>query len=137
MPGLFVTGTDTDVGKTVLSAALLAAMAALVSRLPPTSRPSRGSTSSPTCSDAAGHAVLDGPPDHELLGAAAGMAPDDVAPLATDRRSRRSSPPSWPASRSIAASCSRAAAEVVRIPSAQRTLIVEGAGGLLSPLARN
>ncbi len=71
MRGLFVTGTDTGAGKTVLAASLVAAIGA------------------------AGVAVrahkpvltgLDEPPgewprDHELLAAASGMDPADVAPL--------------------------------------------------------
>ncbi len=78
MRGLFVTGTDTGVGKTVLSAALLAAIAAagepvrahkpVVTGLDVDSEPGPG------------HAEA-WPPDHELLARAARMAPEDVAPL--------------------------------------------------------
>ncbi|MHB8491578.1 MAG: ATP-dependent dethiobiotin synthetase BioD, partial [Solirubrobacteraceae bacterium] len=71
MPGVFVTGTDTGVGKTILSASLAAALVRAGERV---------------------HAhkpVLTGldeetslwPADHELLGAAAQMPPQDVAPL--------------------------------------------------------
>jgi dethiobiotin synthetase len=76
--GLFVTGTDTGVGKTVLSAALLAAIAAA-------GEPVRAHkpivtgvdlASAPGAGDAEAW-----PPDHELLAAAAGVQPDDVAPL--------------------------------------------------------
>jgi dethiobiotin synthetase len=73
--GLFVTGTGTGVGKTVLSAALLAALAAdgepVLAHKPAVTgldEPSQGADAS-------------WPPDHELLGAAAGMAAEDVAPL--------------------------------------------------------
>jgi dethiobiotin synthetase len=75
--GLFVTGTGTGVGKTVLSASLLAAIAA-------TGRPVRAHK--PVLTGLEEHqpgAAPPGrwPPDHELLAAAAGMAPEDVAPL--------------------------------------------------------
>ncbi len=71
MRGLFVTGTGTGVGKTIVSAALLAAMR---------------SAGEPVC---AHKPVVTGlaepstewPPDHELLAAAAEMSPEDVAPL--------------------------------------------------------
>jgi dethiobiotin synthetase len=137
MHGLFVTGTDTDVGKTVLSAALLAAMAAagepVAAHKPavtgldeqPAERPGR-----------AGHAAAPWPPDHELLGAAAGMAAADVAP----RRYGPAVSPQLAAElagepldrRELLAAAAEIAASAVRD---ERTLIVEGAGGLLSPLA--
>ena len=63
--GLFVTGTDTGVGKTVLSAALLAAM-----RAPRGSRCARTSRSSPAWTSPAEN----GRADHELLAALAGMS---------------------------------------------------------------
>ncbi|HEY8304459.1 MAG TPA: AAA family ATPase, partial [Solirubrobacteraceae bacterium] len=71
MRGLFVTGTGTGVGKTILSAALLATMNAAGEQV------------------RAYKPVLTGldesagtwPPDHELLAAAAGMDPAQVAPL--------------------------------------------------------
>jgi dethiobiotin synthetase len=76
--GLFVTGTDTGAGKTILSSALLAAIAAagepvrahkpVVTGLDVDSEPGPG------------HAEA-WPPDHELLARAAGMRPEDVAPL--------------------------------------------------------
>ncbi|HWX45354.1 MAG TPA: dethiobiotin synthase [Solirubrobacteraceae bacterium] len=71
MPGLFVTGTGTGVGKTVLSAALLAAMVAA-------GEPVRAHKPVVTGLDDPPGAW---PPDHELLGAAARMAPEEVAPL--------------------------------------------------------
>ena len=71
MRGLFVAGTDTGAGKTALSAALLAAIAAA-------GEPVRAYKPVLT--------GLDEPPgawpaDHELLAQAAGMAPEQVAPL--------------------------------------------------------
>lgn len=132
--GLFVTGTDTGVGKTILSAALAATMRAA-------GEPVR--THKPVVTG------LDEPPgpwppDHELLALAAGMRPEQVAPLrygpavsphlaaamvgeAIDpgglvERARRTAEPTN--ERDVAG------------PSESRapTLIVEGVGGLLVPL---
>lgn len=132
MRGLFVTGTDTGVGKTVLSASLLAAMAAQGERVCAHKPAVTGldeldaDTSSPRW-----------PADHELLGAAADMAADDVAPL---RYGPAVSPllaaelagETLQARRVLAAG---AAAVADRGDGA--TVIVEGVGGLLSPLADN
>jgi dethiobiotin synthetase len=121
--GLFVTGTDTGVGKTVLSAALLSAMAAagepvraykpVVTGLNEVSEPRAW------------------PPDHELLARAAGMAPEEVAPL-------RYGPAVSPhlaaelAGEDLEPATLLAAA---RAAGAEHTLVVEGVGGLLVPLA--
>jgi dethiobiotin synthetase len=76
MRGLFVSGTDTGVGKTVLGAALLAAMAADGQRV---------SAHKPAVTglDELGADWAPGawPADHELLGAAADMPAEEVAPL--------------------------------------------------------
>ena len=78
MRGLFITGTDTGVGKSVLSAALLAAIAAA-------GEPVRAHKPVVTGLDVAGEPgpgqAEAWPPDHELLARAAGMQPADVAPL--------------------------------------------------------
>jgi dethiobiotin synthetase len=137
MQGLFVTGTDTDVGKTVLSAALLAAMTAagepVAAHKPAVTgldeQPGEGVVG-------VGHAAAPWPPDHELLGAAADMAPEDIAP----RRYGPAVSPQLAAElagepldrRELLAAGAEVAASAVR---EERTLIVEGAGGLLSPLA--
>jgi dethiobiotin synthetase len=76
MRGLFVTATDTGVGKTVLSAALLAALSAggeLVRAFKPVV------TGLEDEAEIAARGAW--PPDHELLAAAAGMAADEVSPL--------------------------------------------------------
>jgi dethiobiotin synthetase len=119
--GLFVTGTGTGVGKTVLSATLLAAMAAA-------GEPVRAHKPVVTGLD---EPPGEWPPDHELLAAAAGMAPEEVAPLrygpavsphlAAELAERRLDP-----AQLLAAT--RAAGQV-------HTLVVEGVGGLLVPLA--
>ena len=128
MRGLFVTATGTGVGKTVLSAALLAAMAAAGERV-------RAYKPVVTGLDDEEEIAARGvwPADHELLAAVAGMAPGEVSPL-------RFGPAVSP----------HLAAELagVRIDPAQllaaalagepdRTLIVEGVGGLLVPLAED
>jgi dethiobiotin synthetase len=118
--GLFVTGTGTGVGKTIVSAALLAAMRAA-------GEPVRAYKPVLT--------GLDEPPgqwpaDHELLGLAAGMDPDAVAPL-------RYGPAVSP---HLAAEL---AGERIDHPAlaararqwGDRTLVVEGVGGLLVPLS--
>jgi dethiobiotin synthetase len=73
MRGLFVTGTDTEVGKTVVAAAVCASLAA---------RGERVAAFKPVVTgmdEPAG----DWPRDHELLAsvASAGQSPEDVAPL--------------------------------------------------------
>jgi dethiobiotin synthetase len=120
--GCFVTGTDTGVGKTVLAAAMVASMRAdgvhatafkpVVTGL---DEPEPGR-----------------PADHELLGAAAGVAPGAVAPLVFG-----------PAvSPHLAADLAGTAVDPGEVVAAARTagatadaLIVEGVGGLLVPLA--
>ena len=133
MRGLFVTATDTGVGKTVLSAALLAAMAGA-------EIPVIAHKPAVTGLDVDDHNGSESrwPADHELLGAAAGMPADEVAPL-------RYGPAVSPllaaelAGESLQASglLETAAATAGRASAAQQTLIVEGVGGLMSPLADN
>jgi dethiobiotin synthetase len=76
MRGLFVTATDTGVGKTILSAALLAAMTAAGERV-------RAFKPAVTGLGDAEEIAARGewPADHELLAAMAGMSPEQVAPL--------------------------------------------------------
>jgi dethiobiotin synthetase len=135
--GLFVTGTDTGVGKSVLSAALLAAMRA------------SGETVR------AHKPVLTGldeqapqgswPPDHELLGAAAGMAPEEVAPL----RFGPAVSPHLAAAQSgtaidpaalVSAARGRTTRTPTRAGAVERegaVVVVEGVGGLLVALAED
>jgi dethiobiotin synthetase len=125
MRGLFVTGTDTGVGKTALSGALLAAIAAA-------GEPVRAYK--PVLTGVEQSAEEGGaeqwPPDHELLAAAAGMSAEEVAPL-------RFGPAASP---HLAA---RLAGERIdpstliaraRAMGENTTLIVEGVGGLLVPI---
>lgn len=121
IPGVFVTGTDTGVGKTVLSAAIAAALRASGLRV------------------AAAKPVLTGldedveawPRDHELLGAVTGAAPDDVARL-------RFGPPVSPHLAARLAACRIDPTALVAQIHAQvdgaEVAVVEGVGGLLVPL---
>jgi dethiobiotin synthetase len=127
MPGLFVTGTGTGVGKTVLSVALLAAMVAAGERV---------RAHKPVVTGLDEPAPGGWPPDHELLASVAGMRPEEVAPL-------RYGPAVSPhlaarlAGEAIdpAALVARARAAAMTAAGKEQTLIVEGVGGLLVPLS--
>lgn len=131
MRGLFVTGTGTEVGKTVVASAIartLAARGRRVAVLKPAvsglDEHRRGEAPSP-----------DVPPDHELLRLAAGSGQDDaeIAPyrygppvsphLAAEMAGERIQP-----SRLLAAA--HAAAERAEV------IVCEGVGGFLVPLTR-
>ena len=124
MPGLFVTATDTNVGKTILSASLLAAMSAAGESVTAYKPVLTGTEDPPSGL---------WPADHELLASVTGQSPDEVAP-------RRFGPAVSP----------HLAAEMSKFPLDPRTLladarqalersssamlVVEGVGGLLVPL---
>jgi len=124
--GLFVTGTGTGVGKTVLSAALLAAIAAAGEQVSAHKPVVTGMDDPPG----------EWPPDHELLARIAGMTPEQVAPLrygpavsphlAAELAGERIDPERIVASAQDALRSAEARGAV---------LIVEGVGGLLVPLA--
>jgi dethiobiotin synthetase len=116
--GVFVTGTDTGVGKTVVAAAVCAAARA-------------GGSSVAAWKPVVTGTEEAGPADHELLAAASGGRPADVTPL-TFRPA---------VSPHLAAELSGKAIEPqVLLASAQTAagraelLVVEGVGGLLVPL---
>lgn len=123
MRGLFVTGTDTGVGKTVLAGAIVAALRAsgeLVAAFKPII------TGLDQMPDA------DWPHDHELLARAAGSSSEEVTVL-------RFGPPVSP---HLAAELAGAvidpaalAMEVGQRASGAEVVIVEGVGGLLVPLS--
>jgi dethiobiotin synthetase len=131
--GLFVTATDTGVGKTILSAALLAAMVADGEAVRAHKPVLTGLQEHPEQDE-------DGtwPPDHELLGAAAGMAPERVAPLrygpavSPHLAAALAGEPIEPST--LVQAAEEAAADAV---DARATLIVEGVGGLLTPLTED
>ncbi len=122
MRGLFVTGTDTGVGKSVLSAAILAARRAAGEVCCPLKPVITGLADPPDPL---------WPADDELLARAAGV-PREVVAI------ERFDPPVSPhlaaelAGRSIALDA--LAAEIAR-RAGERTAIVEGVGGLLVPLS--
>jgi dethiobiotin synthetase len=123
--GLFVTGTDTEVGKTVLSAALTAAIRA-------SDRLVRAYKPVVTGID---ETSGEWPADHVLLGALCDLPPAEVAPL-------RYGPPVSP---HLAAALTNAPVDGSKVIAAAlrtatsaaesgATLVVEGLGGLLAPL---
>ncbi len=124
MRGLFVTATDTGVGKTVVSAVLLAAMAAA-------GEPMRAYKPVVTGLEDPEEIAARGqwPADHELLASVTGMSPEEVSPL-------RFGPAVSP---HLAAELAGEPIEFGRLVAAAHandgdTLIVEGVGGLLAPL---
>ena len=129
MRGVFVAGTDTGVGKSVLAASICAALAAQGQRVAAFKPVVTGLDEAPAPSPAG----EPWPPDHELLAAAAGggQAPEEVAPY-------RFGPPLSP---DLAAALAGTAIEPAALVSAARSaaadthaLICEGVGGLMVPL---
>src|SRR4051794_3847371 len=124
MRGVFVTGTDTEVGKTVLAAAICAAAVAKGIKVA-AFKPVVTGLDEP---------VHDWPRDHELLAAAAnaGQSPEDVAPYrfgpaVSPHLAAQLADPHL--ARDEFAPGARAEAEKAD------ALVVEGVGGLLVPLA--
>ncbi|HTU77947.1 MAG TPA: dethiobiotin synthase [Solirubrobacteraceae bacterium] len=130
MRGLFVTATDTGVGKTVLSASLLAAMSA-AGEAPGAYKPVVTGLEDPHEIAARGG----WPADHELLARLAGMRPEQVSPLrfgpavSPHLAAALAGKPVDP--HALLASARRLA----RGANARAALVVEGVGGLLAPLA--
>jgi dethiobiotin synthetase len=120
--GLFVTGTDTGVGKTVVAGAITAALA---------SQGKSVRALKPVITGLDDPRNEDWPPDHELLARAAGCAPQQVAVFTYG-------PPVSPhlaaqlAGRPIAPGELRE--RILSASTAAEILIVEGVGGLLVPL---
>jgi dethiobiotin synthetase len=133
--GLFVTATDTGVGKTVLSAALLAAMAA-AGKPVRAFKPVVTGLEDPQEIAARG----DWPADHELLAAGAGMAPEEVSPLrygpavSPHLAAELAGESIEPHALLAAVAETAASAAETTAGGMQQTLIVEGVGGLLVPL---
>jgi dethiobiotin synthetase len=125
MRGLFVTGTDTGVGKTGLSAALLAAIAAAGDPVRAYKPVLTGLDERPAPRGAGSW-----PPDHELLASAAGMRAEEVAPL----RYGPAASPHLAAGLAAERIDPAALLACARATAADTTLIVEGVGGLLVPL---
>lgn len=123
--GLLVSGTDTGAGKTVLSAALISAIARAGMQV---------DAYKPVVTGLDEQA--DWPHDHRLLADVAGMAPDQVSPL---RFADAVSPhlaaelAGRPVRREQILAGARAAAR--RAAEREAVLIVEGVGGLMVPLS--
>ncbi len=125
MRGLFVTGSDTGVGKTVVAGAICAALAARGERVAAYKPVVTGTDDPPG----------DWPPDHELLAATAnaGQTAADVVPVTFG-------PPLSPhyaaelASTEVDPSRLRTAARSAADVAGEGALICEGVGGLLVPL---
>jgi dethiobiotin synthetase len=123
--GVFVTGTGTEVGKTVVAAAFARTLAAEGARV---------AVFKPAVTGLDDHAGNGGEPDHELLRRAAGSdQPDDeIAPY-------RYGPPASP---HLAAELAGESINPARLVAAARAaarradvLVCEGVGGMLVPLA--
>lgn len=123
MRGLFVTGTDTGVGKTVLAASIVAALAGSGNRV---------RALKPVITGLHEESEPDWPPDHELLARAAGCRADEVAvikygpPVSPHLAAQLAGRPIEPAQLRTAVAAAADEGE---------TVIVEGVGGLLVPLA--
>jgi dethiobiotin synthetase len=126
MRGVFVTGTDTGVGKSVVAAAIVAAAVAR----------GIGVAAFKPVVTGLDEPVGEWPRDHELLAsvASAGQSPEDVAPY-------RYGPPVSP---HLAAQLAGQTVDPVRLVDAAfaegdraDALVVEGVGGLLVPLAND
>jgi dethiobiotin synthetase len=117
--GLFVTGTDTGVGKSVLAGSLCAALAARGERVAAFKPVVTGLDDEP---GEFGH-------DHELLAASAnaGQAPEDIAPY-------RFGPPLSPHLAAELAGERIEPAQLLEAARAHELLVGEGVGGLLVPI---
>jgi dethiobiotin synthetase len=136
--GCFVTGTDTGAGKTILAAALCAAIrtsGATVAAFKPvvTGVAAQPATTSAARGPVPGEAAPgDWPADHELLAAVTGSWPEDVttrtfAPAVSPHLAAELAGTTIALDTLIAAAATAAAGADV--------LVVEGVGGLLVPLS--
>ena len=119
MRGVFVTGTDTEVGKSVLAASICAALSAGGERV---------GAFKPVVTGLDEETGEFGR-DHELLASAAsaGQAPEDVAPY-------RFGPPVSPHLAAELAGVTIEPAELVAAARAHELVVCEGVGGLLVPI---
>jgi dethiobiotin synthetase len=117
--GVFVTGTDTEVGKSVVAAAVCAALAARGERVAAFKPVVTGLDEEP---GAFGH-------DHELLASAAnaGQAPEEVAPY-------RFGPPLSPHFAAELAGERIDPARLLETARSHELLVGEGVGGLMVPI---
>jgi dethiobiotin synthetase len=115
--GLFVTGTDTGVGKSVLAATCCAALTAAGEEVAAFKPVVTGLDDEPG----------EWPPDHELLASVTGQAPEEVAPL-------RFGPAVSPHLAAELAGTAIEPPELVAAASRHELVVCEGVGGLMVPL---
>lgn len=119
--GVFVTGTDTGAGKSVVAAAICAALAARGRSVAAFKPVVTGLDEDPS----------DWPPDHELLAGATGQAPAEVAPYTFGPPAS----PHWAAELDgTAIAPPRLVAAAHAAGARAEALVCEGVGGLLVPL---
>lgn len=123
MRGVFVTGTDTGVGKSIVAAAICAALAARGTRVA-AFKPAVTGLDEPPGS---------WPPDHELLASAAnaGQSAEDVAPY---RFGPAVSPHLAAELAGVAIEPSRLLESALAATASAEVLTVEGVGGFMVPL---
>jgi dethiobiotin synthetase len=128
--GLFVTGTDTGVGKTIVSAALVASMAAAGEHV-------RAYKPAVTGLNDLREAAARGawPADHELLGLAAGMDPELVSPLRFGPAVSPHLAAQLSGQRITSEQLLEGAVAAAGTVTEDSALVVEGVGGLLVPLS--
>jgi dethiobiotin synthetase len=139
LTGVFVTGTGTEVGKTVVAAALAQTLARegleVAVFKPAITGLDEPPADGPISHDIGGFSAHRPPPDHELLRVAAGsrQSDEEIAPY-------RYGPPASP---HLAAAMAGEEIEPARLLETAHaaaaeadTLVCEGVGGLLVPLAR-
>jgi dethiobiotin synthetase len=122
MRGLFITATDTDVGKTVVAAAIAAALRR---------RGERVAAFKPVVTGTDQPADPDWPPDHVLLAAVTGARPEQVAP---HRFGPAVAPHLAAALAGDALDPAQLRAALAARQSGADAIVVEGVGGLLTPL---
>jgi len=129
--GLFVTGTDTGVGKTIVASAIAATLAARGERVAVFKPAVTGLDEAPGDGP---DAQSESPADHDLLRASArsAQAPGDVAPY-------RFGPPTSPHLAAeiagVRIQAPRLVERAARAAAEADALIVEGVGGLMVPLS--
>jgi dethiobiotin synthetase len=115
--GVFVAGTDTGVGKSVVAAAICAALRERGERVAAFKPAVTGLDEPPD----------EWPPDHELLASTTGQPPDEVAPY-------RFGPAVSPHYAAELAGTAIEPAELLAHAKRAETLVCEGVGGLMVPL---
>ena len=131
MRGLFVTGTDTGAGKSIVAAAICAALVQRGERVAAFKPVVTGLQEPRDGEPPDGQSRDEWPPDHELLAAQTGQRPDQVTPHTLEA----------PVSPHLAADLAGIVLDAAAMLAAARAagsdadaLVCEGVGGLLVPL---